>query len=231
MIRIFITKLLFVLTYTIYAQTSIPFAVHSKTSHVLYSNCSNSIAINLLPCTSSFSIKSIKFTINNATIKIDSMSNNTFFLTIVPNESSSDLVLRIYDDSSIVGTETFQVKNLPAPEIHLTIAGKDIDSKNGLYGLSNKIDIEAVMNKDVHNITSINAQYKVTDFEMTFVKAGKVLEKIQIKSNFVDLKQIKNIEQTEYIIISINEVNIITLEGNLKKIRCGTTIITLPVIK
>jgi hypothetical protein len=230
MIRIILTNLLFILAYNIYAEDSTSFAIHSKTSHVLYMNCANSITITL-QCNNAFSKKTITFSATNATVKIDTSINNTFSLTIIPDESSNKLTLNAYDNMRLLGVEIFNVKNLPSPEIQIKAGGKQIDVKNGLYHLPNEISIEAEMKYDVQNITSIAAQYIVTDFEITFIKDGTVLEKKHIKNNSIDLRNIKQIESTEYIVISINEIKIVTPGGNLKKIPYENTIITLPINK
>ncbi len=233
MLRFFIIKLLLLLTSAVYAQSSPPFTIHSKTSHVLYANCSNSIDVTLQTCTTApYPAKSIKFTADNAIVTVDSVSNNTFSLTIVPNKSLSRLILNAYSNAQLLGSETFLVKNLPSPEIHLMTNGKFIDPQNGLYVLTKDISVEAVMNDDVQNITSVTAQYKVTDWEVTFIKDGKVLDKIQLRNNnLIDLRNNKNFASTDYLVISINEVKIITPKGDLNEIHHGLMIITLPIVR
>lgn len=231
MIRILITKFVFILTYTINAQTTIPLSVHSNTSHVLYVNCSNSIAITLLPCTSTFSAKSVAFIAINATVTIDSTLNNTFYLTIIPDGSFPKVVLNAIEGSSLLATETFILKKLPAPQIHIFTQGKEIDLKNGLYGLPKNISIVPILDEDVQDIIPFEPQYMVTDFEILFIKNGKYLAKIQKKSYSIDLRIIKNIESTENIIITINEIKLVMPDGQLKNIPFGNTILTIPIIK
>ncbi|HSY62169.1 MAG TPA: hypothetical protein VK796_09850 [Cytophaga sp.] len=160
---------------------------------------------------------------------MDSILKNTFFITIIPNETSPKLTLNAFDGTSLIGSEIFVVKYIPTPKIHLLTQGKQIDSKNGFYGIPKDLTIQAALNEDVQDLISVHPQYKITSFEIRFVKAGTELKKIQVKDNTIDLRTVKNIESAEYLIITINEIKLILPDGQLKNITFGNSILTVPI--
>lgn len=216
---------------TLSAQDNSPMAVHTKSSHVLYRNCSNPISIKLqLPCDNPAPTNDkIKFKADNATVIIDSIARTQFYLSIVPNKSAISLTLQALSDGNIVGEETFSVYDLPTPSVHFYTGGKEMAIKNGLYGIPKNITIKALLDEAITDMFDIKAEYIVSDFEITFAKKGTTLFQKEIKGNSIDLTAIHTINTADRIIISINEIKIITPEGKLETIRFGNSIFVAPI--
>jgi hypothetical protein len=222
----------------IFAQNISPLVVYTKKSHVLYSHCSNTISIKL-PCdTHNVTNDQITFTAENSKVTIDSILNNQFYLSIIPYATTISLTLQATAHARVLGEETFIVQNLPPPSIHIYTGNKEIDPENGLHGVPENglhgvpenILIKALSDESITEICGIDAQYIVTDFEIKIVKKATSLFQKTIKGNNIDLTTINSIHAADRIIISVNEIKIITPEGKEEIIRFGNTILTLPIV-
>ena len=228
--QLFFISLFALLSNALFSQDTAPLAIYTNSSHVLFRSCSNSILIKLqLPCDTKVTNDKITFVAANAKVVIDSIGNNQFYLSIVPNIAAISVTLQALADTRLVGEEKFTVRDLPPPSIHLYTGTKEIDVKNGLYGIPKNLSIKALIDASITEIFGIDAQYAVTDFEITFAKKGTTLYNKVIKANNIDLTTINSINSADRVIISINEIKILTAEGKLETLRLGNSILALPI--
>ncbi|WP_018343936.1 GldM family protein [Cytophaga aurantiaca] len=229
--HLFLISIFAFISINLFAQDSAPLAIYTKSSHTLYRNCSNSVSVKLqLPCDQlKISNDKISFVAGNSKVIIDSIERNQFYLSIIPNVTATSLTLQAFSDANLVAETTFIIRDLPPPSIHIYTGGKEIDIKNSLFGIPKNISIKALPNESITEIFGVDAQYAVTDFEITFSKKGTTLYKKVIKANNIDLTTINSINSADRIIILINEIKILTPEGKLETIRLGNSILVIPI--
>ena len=93
--------------------------IQSASVQALYLNCGNEIQVNVPALGSEYNPT---FSANGGDVQKGSKAGQ---ITIIPK--SKNVNLRVSNAGNFIGSQTFGVRQIPAPEIKARVRGKDID--------------------------------------------------------------------------------------------------------
>ncbi|MEQ8549056.1 MAG: gliding motility protein GldM [Cyclobacteriaceae bacterium] len=151
--------------------------IQSQSVSALYLNCGNNMNV-LVPALGTTYNPAFSAT-NGRTFKGADKGQ----VTIVPN-SKNDVTLTVSSNGSEVGSRTFKVKNIPAPEITAFLGpNKPVDLKNGIPSRTSRIYLKPVPDQSFLDFLPDDARFKIVEAEVTLVSGGLARSSIKTGEN------------------------------------------------
>ncbi|PIB37291.1 gliding motility protein GldM [Reichenbachiella sp. 5M10] len=183
--------------------------IQSASVQALYLNCGNELTVNVpalgTAYNPAFSAK------GGQAIK----GANRGDVTIVPK--SAKVSLSVSSGGNLIGTETFQVKRIPKPEITVYSGGKEVDLKRGTKGAPRSLKIQAVPDESFAQFLPKDAKFRVAQSEITLVRSGRAVVNIKPKGPDVNLSQIAGQARAgDAIVIEVKKVQRRNFKGEIE---------------
>ena len=93
-------------------------------------------------------------------------------VTLVPN--SREVTLNVSSGGSAIGSQTFQVRPIPKPEIKCFVGGREANEKQGTPGTAvRSLLLKAVPDAGFQTFLPEDARYRVSSYEVTLVRGKR----------------------------------------------------------
>ena len=139
--------------------------VQAAAVQALYYNCGNELNIQVPALGNAYNPK---FGPSGARVFSSSKKG---LITVIP--SAKKVSLKITNNGDFIGTETFNVRPVPNPELAVISRGKKISLKNGLKQCPRSISIRAIADETFKSFLPKEANYKITEWEVTLSRNNK----------------------------------------------------------
>ncbi len=107
-------------------------------------------------------------------------------VTIVPNQGK--VAITVKSKGNVIGTETFNVKRVPKPDVMPFINNKPADLKNGYPAPGPRsIEMRALADKDFKEFLPKDARYRVTGYVITLARGKRAIGSEKVTSDNVNL--------------------------------------------
>ncbi|MDN4166148.1 gliding motility protein GldM [Cytophagales bacterium LB-30] len=150
-------------------------------------------------------------------------------VTIVPN--SKEVKLSVYNGGNLLGTETFKVRPIPKPEITVTAGGKPVNEKMGeSITKLRRLEIKAVPDEGFASFLPKDAQYRVTEAEVTLARGSRpVAGPMKVTNEVADLSSFQGpAKPGDRIVVEIKDVKRRNYKGSVENVNMGVQIKQIP---
>lgn len=198
--------------------------VRSAALQALYMNCGNELDIQVPalgtaynPSFSSSGAKTIK-------------GNRTGLVTVIP-EGRSKVKLTVSNGGNALGTETFDVKKVPPPDIVITSRNRPVDFEKGVTAAAlTTIKVSAEADENFAREVPNDARYRVSKVNVKLARAGRQIKAEDFTSENIDLRAWRSLfRKGDNLIVKVENVLRRTYQGDNERVKPTTTIYSIPI--
>jgi gliding motility-associated protein GldM len=197
--------------------------IQSASVQALYRNCGNALDVQVPALGAAYNPS---FKVKGGT-KQGGRGGKVVVIPIAPT-----VELSVYSSGTFIGTQKFRVKPIPKPEIVLKSGGKAVNLKIGFKGSPRELTLDAVPDADFAQFLPEDAQYRVTEWEVTLARGTRPVETRTIRSRTANLSSfISKARPQDRIVIEVKEVQRRNFQKKTEKVKIGvsSSIITVPI--
>lgn len=197
--------------------------VRSAALQALYQNCGNELDIQVPALGANYNPS---FYSGEAKILKGSRAG---LVTVIP-QGRSKVKITVSNSGNTLGTETFDVKKVPAPSIAIKSRGQQVDMENGVNGSAlTNLTVSAEADENFAREVPKDARYRVTRLEVKHARAGRPLKTETFSSGNVDLRSWRNqFRAGDILVVKVENVIRRTYEDESERAKPLTTIYTIP---
>lgn len=198
--------------------------VRSAALQALYMNCGNELDIQVPalgtaynPSFSSSGAKVVK-------------GNRTGLVTVIP-EGRSKVKLTVSNGGNVLGTETFDVKKVPPPNIEISSRNRPVDFEKGITAAAlTTIKVSAEPDENFAREVPKDARYRVSKVNVKLARAGRQIKAEDFTSENIDLRAWRSLfRKGDNLIVKIENVTRRTYQGENERVKPATTIYSIPI--
>jgi gliding motility-associated protein GldM len=191
--------------------------VQSASVQALYLNCGNELVVTVPQLGSSYSPSfSAK---GGDAIK----GSKTGEVTIIP--TSTKVNLSVSSGGNFIGTESFEVKRIPQPNIKVYgQGGKEVNILQG-EDLSKlrMIEIKAVPDESFAQFLPKDARYRVVDADIILARGSRPIDKAEMRDQKVNLNAfVAKGKSGDRIVIEVKKVQRMNFRNQVEDVNIGT---------
>ena len=198
--------------------------VKSAALQALYMNCGNQLDVQVPALGTSYNPS---FAASGAkTVK----GNKPGLVTVIP-EGRSKVKLTVSNSGNVLGTETFDVKKVPPPNIEITSRNKPVDFEKGMTAAAlTTIKVSAEPDENFAREVPQDARYRVSKINVKLARAGRQIKAEDFTSENVDLRSWRSLFRPgDNLIVKVENVNRRTYQGGNERVKPATTIYSIPI--
>jgi len=197
--------------------------IQSGAVSALYMNCGNPLVVNV-PALGS--IYNPTFAATGAEVQAGSKKGEVY---LVPNAKS--VTLKVSSGGNYIGSQDFQVKGVPKPEIQIISNGRPVDLKNGFKTAAPRsLQIKAVPLAEFAASNPKDARYKVTQWTAYLLRGSRLVKDKNLSSEVADLSELAiQSKPGDRITIEIKQVMRTNFYDKTEEVRLSQTITTIPI--
>lgn len=197
--------------------------IQSGAVSALYMNCGNQLVVNV-PALGS--IYNPSFAASGADVQTGSKKGEVL---VIPNSKS--VTLKVSSGGNYIGSQDFQVKGIPKPEIQYISNGRPVDLKNGFKGAAPKsLQVKAIPLPEFAASNPKDARYKVTQWTAYLLRGSRLIKEKTLTSEVADLNDLSlQSKPGDRITVEIKQVLRSNFYDKTEEVRLSQTITTIPI--
>lgn len=196
-----------------YTVTKPVMQVQSASVQALYFRCGNKLSVQVPALGAQYDPS---FSASGAaTIKGSAKGE----VTLVPN--SKEVTLNVSSGGNAIGSQTFQVRPIPKPEIKCIVGGREANEKQGtpITAVRN-MQLRAVPDAGFATFLPDDARYRVSRYEITLVRGKRpAMPMIPVNGPTVDLSSVVNsAREGDRLYIEVKQVQRMNFQNNTEDV-------------
>jgi len=198
--------------------------VQSATVSALYVNCGNELQINVPALGSSYNPS---FTASGAQVIRGGQKGQ---VTIVPNGSVPRVTINVSSDGTAIGSETFNLRTIPRPDIVAKTGGKPVDEKSGMAAPGpRQINVVAEAEPGFKSALPKDARYRVTEWNCMLVRGKRPVAQMKFNGEAGNLSTFAaQAVPGDRILIEVTKVQRTNFQNKVEEVKIGTVIKNIP---
>ena len=185
--------------------------IQSASVQALYLNCGNEISVNVPALGSEYNPT---FSARGGDVVKGSKAGQ---VTIIPKSKKVDL--NVSNAGNFIGSQSFGVRQIPAPEIKARIRGKEIDAKTGIPVSTPSFSLDAIADASFAEFLPKDARFQVREAEINLVRAGRGVSRQRVNSKDVNLNKLAGKRKGDNIVIEIKRVARANFRGEVEEFK------------
>ena len=185
--------------------------IQSASVQALYLNCGNEISVNVPALGSEYNPT---FSARGGDVVRGSKAGQ---VTIIPKSKKVDL--NVSNAGNFIGSQSFGVRQIPAPEIKARIRGKEIDAKAGIPVSTPSFSLDAIADASFAEFLPKDARFQVREAEINLVRAGRGVSRQRVNSKDVNLNKLAGKRKGDNIVIEIKRVARANFRGEVEEFK------------
>lgn len=142
--------------------------IQSASVTALYLNCGNELNVQVPALGTEYNPV---FSATGATTIADRTRKG--FVTVVPN--AQKVVLNVSSGGNRIGSQDFEVKRIPKPDIQLKAEGRAVDEKRGVTTCPRNISLDAIPDESFERFLPRDARFRVSEWEVTLARGSRAV--------------------------------------------------------
>jgi gliding motility-associated protein GldM len=197
--------------------------IQSGAVSALYMNCGNQLIVNV-PALGS--VYNPSFAATGADVQNGSKKGEVL---VIPN--SKNVTLKVSSGGNYIGSQDFQVKGIPKPEIQYISNGRPVDLKNGFKTAAPRsLQVKAVPLPEFAASNPKDARYKVTQWTAFLLRGSRLVKDKNLTSEVADLNDLSILSKPgDRIVVEIKQVLRSNFYDKTEEVRLSQTITTIPI--
>ncbi|UII28494.1 gliding motility protein GldM [Fulvivirga maritima] len=198
--------------------------VRSAALQALYMNCGNELDIQVPALGTSYNPS---FSSSEATV----VKGNKPGLVVVVPKGRSKVNLTVSNGGNVLGTERFDVKKVPAPNIEITSRNRPVDFENGVASAAlTTIKVSAEAEENFAREVPNDARYRVRKINVKLARSGRQIKTGDFSSENIDLRAWRSLFRAgDNLIIKVEDVSRRTYQGENERVKPTTSIYNIPI--
>ncbi|HNP17334.1 MAG TPA: gliding motility protein GldM [Fulvivirga sp.] len=198
--------------------------IRSAALSALYMNCGNELDVQVPALGTSYNPS---FSSGDATIV---KGNRAGLITVIP-KGRSKVKLSVSNAGSSLGTETFDVKKVPPPNIEITTRGREVDFEGGVKAAAlTEIRVKAEAEENFAREVPKDARYRVSRINVKLARAGRQIKAEDFSSETISLASWRSLFRPgDNLIVKVENVTRRTYTGENERVKPVTTIYSIPI--
>ncbi|MBT9394136.1 gliding motility protein GldM [Hymenobacter sp. NST-14] len=207
-----------------YTITKPVMQIQSASVQALYFRCGNKLSVQVPALGAQYDPS---FSASGAaTIK----GANKGDVTLVPN--AKEVTLNVSSGGNAIGSQTFQVRPIPKPDVQCWVGGRPVNEKQGtpITAVRN-MNMKAVADAGFATFLPDDARFRVSRYEVTLVRGKRpVMAAIPVNGPNVDLSSVVNTaREGDRLYIEVKGVQRQNFQGNVEDVNV-TKVFNIPLI-
>lgn len=205
-----------------YIVTKPVIQVQSASVSALYKNCGNELNIQV-PALGALYDPS--FTASGAQVRKGPKKG---LVTIIPSGKKVDI--SVSSGGTLIGKESFKVRDVPKPSVVAFAKGKPVDQKQGMRAPGPRsINMKAIAEQGFKEFLPKDARYRVAKWEIMLVRGKRPVARQNVSSETANLSNFaQKAKPGDRILIDVKKVQRATYTGAVENVDLPTTIINIP---
>lgn len=205
-----------------YIVTKPVIQVQSASVSALYKNCGNELNIQV-PALGALYDPS--FSASGAQVRKGPKKG---LVTIIP--SGKKVTISVNSGGTLIGTESFKVRDVPKPSVVAFAKGKPVNQKDGMRAPGPRsIKMKAIAEKGFQEFLPKDARYRVAKWEIMLVRGKRPVARQNVTSETANLSSFAaQAKPGDRILIDVKKVQRATYTGSVEDVDLPTTIINIP---
>ncbi|MEQ8925986.1 MAG: gliding motility protein GldM [Fulvivirga sp.] len=198
--------------------------VRSAALSALYMNCGNELDVQVPALGTSYNPS---FSSGDAQVIKGQQAGK---VTVIP-KGRSKVKLTVSNAGSTLGTETFDVKKVPPPNIAITNRGKPVNMDDGEKGAAlSSIRVSAEADENFAREVPKDARYRVESIEVKLARGGRQIKVDKFTSENVDLRAFRSLFRPgDQLKVKIERVSRRTYTGENERAKPLQEIYSIPI--
>ena len=199
--------------------------VEAASVSALYRNCANPLQINVPALGAEYAPS---FSVSAGEL---SKGAKTGSIVVIPGTSSKTVSITVSNDGATIGTETFQTKPIPKPEIQVLTDGKLMNEKMGQDAPGPRsLTVKVIPDAAFAGALPTESKYAATAWEATLVRGRKpAMPPARFNSGNGDISNMRSAAKPgDRIVVEITGVVRRTGKGGSEKVEIGSVVKNLP---
>jgi gliding motility-associated protein GldM len=202
-----------------YTITKPVMQIQSASVQALYFKCGNKLTVNVPALGAQYDPS---FSASGASTIRGAAKGE---VTLVPN--SREVTLSVSSGGNPIGSQTFQVRPIPKPDIKCFVGGREANEKQGTPGTAvRNMQMRAIPDAGFATFLPLDARYRVSRYEVTLVRGKRpALSPRTINGPQADLTDIVNAyREGDRIFVDVKEVQRMNFQGQTETVNVSKTL-------
>ena len=149
-------------------------------------------------------------------------------ITLIPK--AAEVKLEIYNNRSLIGTQLFNVRKIPRPDIIITSKGKKINEKQGIPSPGPRsLEVRVLPDESFKAFLPKDARYRVAQWEVSLARGSRALKTKTVDAQQVSLGDFASLARDgDRLVIEVKKVERLNFKGEIETVKVGTVVHTVP---
>lgn len=196
-----------------YTVTKPVMQIQSASVQALYFRCGNKLSVQVPALGAQYKPG---FSASGAAVVTGSKTGD---VTLIPN--AKEVTLNVSSGGNAIGSQTFQVRPIPKPEIKCIVGGREANEKQGtpITAVRN-MSLKAIPDAGFATFLPEDARFRVTRYEVTLVRGKRpAMPMIPVSGPDVNLNSVVNsAREGDRLYIEVKEVQRMNFQGNTEQV-------------
>lgn len=199
--------------------------VRSAALQALYMNCGNELDV-LVPALGTAYSPSFSAGGTADVVK----GNRAGLVTVIP-KGRSKVKLTVSNNGSALGTEVFDVKRVPPPNIELSSRGRPVDLEKGVNAAAlTTLKVSAEADENFAREVPNDARYRVRKVNIKLARSGRQVKAQDFSSENIDLRSWRSLFRPgDNLVVKVENVTRRTYQGQNERAKPTTEIYSIPI--
>lgn len=202
-----------------YTVTKPVMQIQSASVQALYFKCGNKLTVNVPALGAQYKPS---FSASGASVIAGAQKGE---VTLVPNQK--EVKLNVSSEGNPIGSQTFQVRPIPKPDIKVFVGGREANEKQGTPGTAvRNMQLRAIPDQGFATFLPDDARYRVARYEVTLVRGKRpAIQPRMVNGPQADLSDIVNAyREGDRIYIDVKEVQRQNFQGQIETVNVSKTV-------
>ena len=197
--------------------------IQSASVNALYFKCGNELSVAVPALGSSY----------NPTFKAtgaEVVSGTGGNVTLVPN--GREVVLSVYNDGNLIGTQDFGVRAVPRPEVQIQLGGRPLDAQRGLRTTDLRaMEAKVIPDADFARLLPNDARYRVSEWKVTLASGPRPKGEPKVfRNGDGDLSSFRSAARPgDRLVIEVLKVERLNFQGRREEVPVGFQPMSIPI--
>ena len=196
-----------------YTITKPVMQIQSASVQALYFKCGNKLSVQVPALGAQYKPS---FSASGASVIAGAQKGD---VTLVPN--AKEVTLNVASEGNAIGSQTFQVRLIPKPEIKCFVGGREANEKQGTPGTAvRSMLLKAIPDASFATFLPEDARYRVSRYEVTLVRGKRpALPTKAISGPQADLSDVVNAYRDgDRLYVEVKEVQRLNFQGQTETV-------------
>lgn len=201
--------------------------ISSKALSALWKNCGNELSVKVPELGNAYNPT---ISADNATVVKGAGPGD---VTIIPTGSRA-VVLKVVNEGTQIGTQTFRVKDIPPPSYNFKLGRSNIDMERGIEAKAFRggLEIQAVAERNFKDDVPKDARYRTSEVEVIVKRGADAAFRRSFKTDKINLNQVRGQVQPrkgDFLVIKIARTTRTNFQNKRENVSVRGEIYTIPI--